>query len=205
MQKKKVDRRVVRTKKVMKDSLISLLYEKDLSLITITDIVDRSDVNRSTFYAHFQDKEDFIDCLIDELIQGLIDTFQHTSVEDKNVDSFPYRFTIEAMFTYIYINSNYFKVLLLTTKVPRFTPELYTRLYKYSLSHIKKLSETETKLDVHIGLYANYLSSTFISFVHYWLVDREQKYSPEYISNEFIKVILSNPLATYIKESTSDL
>lgn len=205
MQNKKVDRRVIRTRKIMKDSLISLLYEKDLSLITITDIVDRSDVNRSTFYFHFKDKEDFIDCLIDELIQGLIDTFQKTSILDKNLESYPYSFTIEAMFTYISLNAHYFKILLHTTKVPRFTPELYIKLYKHALFHIKKLPDSETTLDMHVGLYANYLSSTFISFIHYWLVDRGQKYSPEYIANEFVKAILSNPLAAYIKESSSTL
>lgn len=205
MQNKKVDRRVVRTRKVMKDSLISLLNEKDLSTITIIDIVNRSDVNRSTFYAHFQDKEDLIDCLIDELIQGLIDTFQNTSIADDNLKSYPYSFAIEAMFTYISVNSYHFKVLLHTTKVPRFTPELYTRLYKSALSHIKKLPDSETKLDMHAGLYANYLSTTFISFVNYWLVNRGKEYSSEYISNEFIKVLLSNPLATYMKENSTPL
>ncbi len=205
MQINKVDRRVIRTRKIMKDSLISLLQEKDMALITITDIVDRSDVNRSTFYTHFQDKEEFINHLIEELIQGLIDTFQNTLITNTNPDSQLYSSTIEDMFTYIFINADYFKVLLHTTKVPRFTPELYTKLYKQALLHIKKIPDSETELNIHIGLYANYLSSTFISFIHYWLIDREKIYSPEYIANEFIKVILSSPLAIYVKESPSTL
>src|SRR5579864_5392790 len=50
------DRRVRRTDKLLKETLQDLLAERDFQSVTVQDIVDRAEVNRSTFYAHFEDK-----------------------------------------------------------------------------------------------------------------------------------------------------
>ena len=60
MRTKKDDRRVRYTKMVLKDSLLKLLSEKDISRITIKEICDGADVNRATFYAHYADQYDLL-------------------------------------------------------------------------------------------------------------------------------------------------
>src|SRR5215831_11072751 len=52
----KRDPRVKRTHQLLRTTFQALLGEKDFQAITIQDIVDRADVNRATFYAHFEDK-----------------------------------------------------------------------------------------------------------------------------------------------------
>ena len=52
------DPRVRRTRKLLQDSLRSLIHEKRFSQISVQDIAERATVNRATFYAHYQDKED---------------------------------------------------------------------------------------------------------------------------------------------------
>ncbi len=54
------DRRVRRTRQALRDALISLILEKGYEATTVRDIVDRADVGRSAFYAHFIDKEDLL-------------------------------------------------------------------------------------------------------------------------------------------------
>jgi AcrR family transcriptional regulator len=51
------DRRVHRTRRILNEALIALIVEKGYSRITVQDILDRADVGRSTFYAHFRDRE----------------------------------------------------------------------------------------------------------------------------------------------------
>lgn len=60
----KIDPRVVRTRKLIMDAFLSLQMEKSFDDITIQDIADRATVNRSTFYAHFQDKYALLDSII---------------------------------------------------------------------------------------------------------------------------------------------
>lgn len=58
--KKKEDRRSRRTRQLLQHTLIGLILEKRYDSITVKDILDRADVGRSTFYAHFTDKEDLL-------------------------------------------------------------------------------------------------------------------------------------------------
>jgi AcrR family transcriptional regulator len=52
------DRRVRRTRDALRAALTALIEEKGYAAISVQDIIDRADVGRSTFYAHFHDKDD---------------------------------------------------------------------------------------------------------------------------------------------------
>jgi AcrR family transcriptional regulator len=54
----KVDRRVRRTRDTLGDALIELMQEKNFDEITVQEVLDRAGVGRSTFYAHYRDKDD---------------------------------------------------------------------------------------------------------------------------------------------------
>lgn len=54
------DRRVGRTHQLLFDALLELVQKKRYDKITVQEILDRANVGRSTFYAHFQDKDDLL-------------------------------------------------------------------------------------------------------------------------------------------------
>lgn len=56
--KTSVDRRSARTSATLQHALMSLILEKRYEAITIKDICDAADVGRSTFYAHYKNKDD---------------------------------------------------------------------------------------------------------------------------------------------------
>ena len=55
---KKIDRRVRATRNDLGDALIALMHEKPFETITVQHVLDRANVSRSTFYAHYSDKND---------------------------------------------------------------------------------------------------------------------------------------------------
>src|SRR5215469_590889 len=55
---RKLDRRVRRTRNALGDALIALIEERSFQDITVQDILDRAQISRSTFYAHYRDKDD---------------------------------------------------------------------------------------------------------------------------------------------------
>ena len=65
------DRRVRRTRRSLIDALIALIVERGYDRITVQDILDRADVGRSTFYAHFRDKDALLLSSFDELRDDL--------------------------------------------------------------------------------------------------------------------------------------
>lgn len=54
------DRRVRRTRELLRGALLALIQEKGYDRITVQDILDRADVGRSTFYAHYRDKDELL-------------------------------------------------------------------------------------------------------------------------------------------------
>ena len=72
----KADRRVRRTQKLLHRALMSLVLEKKYDSITIQEILDRADIGRSTFYAHFKSKDELLISGIHELRAALESAIQ---------------------------------------------------------------------------------------------------------------------------------
>ena len=62
------------TKKMLADTLISLLHTKPISKITVSEIVNLCDINRKTFYYHFQDVYDLLEWHLACEVEKIIDT-----------------------------------------------------------------------------------------------------------------------------------
>ena len=69
MAEKKEYRSALRSRRFIRQSFLELLKEKRLEKITVTDIVKRADINRSTFYAHYAD----VRALIEEIQQEFVE------------------------------------------------------------------------------------------------------------------------------------
>ena len=57
---KSVDKRIQKTKRLLLDSFVSLIIERGYANVTVQDIIDKAKVGRSTFYSHFENKEQLL-------------------------------------------------------------------------------------------------------------------------------------------------
>jgi AcrR family transcriptional regulator len=73
MHEARIDRRKRRTRRLIVDALVGLMQERRFDRITVQEIIDRADVGRSTFYAHFRDKGEV---LTSEFVR-VIDVLHH--------------------------------------------------------------------------------------------------------------------------------
>lgn len=69
--KKKDDTRIVRTKRAIKKALYQLSEEKSFEKISVIDITKKANINRSTFYLHYKDRDDLLSSLYDETLDEL--------------------------------------------------------------------------------------------------------------------------------------
>jgi AcrR family transcriptional regulator len=70
---KAVDRRIQRTQHSLRSALMELIQEKGFESLSVQDIIDRANVARATFYAHFDNKEDLLASRIEVLRASLKD------------------------------------------------------------------------------------------------------------------------------------
>ena len=73
----KQDARVTRTKSLIRYAFLQLLKEKNYEAITVQDILDKTLINRSTFYKHFLNKSDVAKALVNEIKYLLITNLEH--------------------------------------------------------------------------------------------------------------------------------
>ena len=65
------DRRILKTRRAIRDALISILEEKEIGSITIKEIAERASVNRKTFYAHYASIAELISELEDDIVEAV--------------------------------------------------------------------------------------------------------------------------------------
>lgn len=70
-QEDKMDRRKIRTKKLIRQALLELTMEKGLNKISVMDLAERAEINRGTFYLHYRDVADLVDQLKQEIFEGI--------------------------------------------------------------------------------------------------------------------------------------
>lgn len=69
MAEKKEYRSAVRSRRFIRQAFMEMLREKSFEKITVTDIVNRADINRSTFYAHYADVRALMDEIQNEFVE----------------------------------------------------------------------------------------------------------------------------------------
>ena len=65
------DRRILRSKRALRDALIELMEERSFDGFSVNDLCERADLNRGTFYNHFRDKDDLLAQLEAEVMEDL--------------------------------------------------------------------------------------------------------------------------------------
>lgn len=73
MKNAKEDRRVRRTQKLLKESLVELMSEKEFKDITIKEVTERADLNRGTFYLHYSDTYELLKSMENDVLNDFQD------------------------------------------------------------------------------------------------------------------------------------
>lgn len=67
----------VRSRRMIRKAYMELLKEKDINKITVTDIITKADLNRSTFYAHYPDVRGVTEEIENEIIEKMLEILSH--------------------------------------------------------------------------------------------------------------------------------
>ena len=161
------DLRVIKTKQVISKSFGELLTIKNFNDITITDICNKAQVNRSTFYLHFDDKEQL-------LMQSIYDVMFNINIQTVNLCKTD---TIEEY--YKTIGSLTFKILTENKLNLRklFDHNEINLIFEPAQSylsfninrHIKNIKKTGHGIDLPSSLIAEFYSGGIISLAKWWI------------------------------------
>jgi AcrR family transcriptional regulator len=178
MENKKSDRRLVRTRKSLRDALIELILEKHYDDITVQNIIDRANVGRSTFYAHYRDKED--------LFRGDWERFLDFFVQYIDFDKIKKsRFVpIEQLFQHLMDFHPFYRALVKSNKSDQLLKIGQTHLAKRIENKLIVWLGKEQTTSVPISILSNYLANETFALLKWWL-DENMPYPPERMDEIF--------------------
>ena len=171
------DRRVIRTKARLSEALFALIIEKSYERISINDILLRADVGRSTFYNHFQDKEDLLLSNVPENIMAL----------DINADALD--LNLVTMFTDAQYHYALYKAMLGTGGISLLYERSRKILAQQIWEHVERLEENGMMMPAPAPIIAQYLSGALWAMFRQWL-DDGMPYTPEEMNEMFQQLVM---------------
>jgi AcrR family transcriptional regulator len=147
------DRRIQRTRQSLQNALSELIVEKGYEKVTVQDVIDRANVGRSTFYAHFES----LDQLLLSGFEPLRAQFEDFLSGAKFDNESPWALSL-TMFQEVQKQKGGYITL---THIQKF-------LYGYLLDHLKQGLPKRNK-NVPPELLAHYVASSFIALMTWWI------------------------------------
>ena len=183
-----MDRRQQKTRTAIFSAFTSLLAEKSYSKITVQEIIDAANVGRTTFYAHFETKDDLLKELCEELFGHIIGsamdcTHTHGLYSDGSAP--------ESVFCHLlqHLQETDRNIIVLLSCE---SSEMFLRFFKDSLNELVRSQfinqNRKANTDIPEDFLINHISGSFVEMVLWW-IKGHRKQTPEDLDRYFRAVI----------------
>jgi AcrR family transcriptional regulator len=184
MAQQRLDRRSQRTQQTLMDALIALLAVKHYDEISINDIIDHANVGRSTFYAHYQGKDDLLKSGFERVLDMLI---HHISFGETDQDL---RLDTTQLFRHAQGHYELYRTLVWGSGFDLLTKDGHEHSVRSSRSFSPLLSgRPEPSIPLVVLSYS--MAGTLLILLKWWL-DNKMPYSPEYMDEIFQQLVMSS-------------
>ncbi|MBB6020400.1 AcrR family transcriptional regulator [Paenibacillus sp. JGP012] len=182
-----MDRRIHRTRVMISEAFLTIMAKRNYSDISVVDIAEQANINRSTFYAHFIDKEDLLDTIVNEKFQLLDDVLKERCAAIDEVPSFAEPDPIFAvLFEHIFEHDEFYRVMLLINPVGNFSTRLNEMIKAHFFQRITRIGINQ-KVQVPLDILLDYLSFSTSGIIHRWL-ENNKVYSPHHMALQLTRL-----------------
>ncbi|WP_088070205.1 TetR/AcrR family transcriptional regulator [Gottfriedia luciferensis] len=197
--KNNLDPRVIRTRQLLQDALITLLADNDFESISVQDITKKANVNRATFYSHYEDKYQMIRQIVGQKLIDLDNSIKNVdyTMYDGEPDSLD-KIALQSyfhLFEHIEKNSYFYKVLLRKQGPNIFRRRLYQVLQTTFEKGISYIQPKKNKYIVPADLLVSYMAGATLAVISFW-VENDMPYSTKYMAEHLLKISRNGILTT---------
>ncbi|WP_019914616.1 TetR/AcrR family transcriptional regulator [Paenibacillus sp. HW567] len=176
----KVDRRILRTRTLLREVLLDLASEKPLESITVRELTEKAGLNRGTFYLHYEDIHDFYEQFKNELLEqfhGLIKKLSHTPGGQEPFSNPPSGYI--RPFEYVLEQKRFFKVFMGPRGDSTLSLQMTELINRQFVQAFKAKQQHDSSLHIPVKqeyLFA-YLASAYVGTIQFW-IQRDFDLSP---------------------------
>ncbi|WP_058302722.1 TetR/AcrR family transcriptional regulator [Gorillibacterium timonense] len=184
----RVDRRIVKSKALLKEALLSLMQENHFRDITIMKIVEKADLNRGTFYKNYQYKEDILDEIIEDVTTDLIASFRAPYQQQQVLIVNSLQASAIKIFDHVARHSLFYKLLAQGEAFPGFQKKL-CQLFKVLL--LQDFADITNNSQINRELLASYRAYASLGVMMDW-VEGGFTYSTTYMAEQLVAILQSS-------------
>lgn len=185
------DPRVLRTKQQLRQALVTLLKTNDPKAISIQNVTKLAGITRGTFYLHYDDKQDFIQATIQDLIT---DFFQKITTAPTEQQLYQ-QVDLQLLFEYVEQKQQAFKVFHQNEATLAFRDQLTLQMRQLLQAYIDQKYPQASQADqIEMSITADYLAGASLVLVFKWLEDG-LVYSPRYMAKILNQLMQSQTTA----------
>jgi AcrR family transcriptional regulator len=167
----------------LKEALTDLILEKGYEAVTVQDVIDRADVGRSTFYAHFTDKDDLLMAILADLDVPGPDTSRWQP------DDPAFAWTLE-LFRHFGSGKRLFKAVASGQSGALARRETTQRLEALARAELSRLKIARRLDPYRFELVVRFLVGTFIGFMDWWMREENDQLPAEQVDHAFRSLVL---------------
>lgn len=175
------DRRSKRTRRMLGEALVALMLEKRYDTITVQEIIDRANVGRSTFYAHFLDKEDLLQI---EVAQVVVNLDRHMDVDDGSNRVIPSL----ALFRHFRESHALIQALVRGRAMETVLRTMQTHLSLHVEARLARLLPPGQAPALPLPVVGQYVAGVLLTLFQWWL-ERGMPESPEQLDEYFLRLV----------------
>jgi AcrR family transcriptional regulator len=191
-----IDPRVKRTRRLLRDALVSLILKKDFASITIKEITERAEVAYITFYRHYESLDQLLMEILDE---GLAELMIHIEMLAKQSDTSSLETEGRLIFEYIGQKADLFHILLKSQSVTRVRKKVVSNIsaiFQKSCVPLERLGNQVT-----INIASNHIATSLLSLIEWWL-ENNMKPSPIEMGKVYKSLIIDSTVGAVSSLST---
>lgn len=191
------DRRIPRTRRQLRESLLSLIVEKGYDAVTVEDITTRADLGRTTFYLHYRDKEELLLESIEALTADLREQIERSPISEWDFaqDQPP---PILLVFRHAAENAGLYRIILQgegATRAAQGIRNLISRVVLDVLTVRVPHEGLRIAPSVPPDVFSSYFAGALMAFTNWWL-EQDMPYSPEEMTKMFRRLFFGGGLDT---------
>ena len=184
---RRMDRRVQRTRKLLRDAMMSLIMEDGYDAISIQDITEKANLGRATFYLHFKDKDELLLDVMEQFIDEFMEQVPQISGAQWRLDDTK---ALVRLFDFAAEHYDLYRILIIGSGGITAANQLRQSVAANISDLIQQeIDEHGAKPVMPTEFIANHFAGSLLSTIYWWL-DNDLPYTVEEMAEMFQKVNL---------------
>lgn len=183
--REKLDPRVARTRKMLRDAMMTLIPLRGYNAITVQHLTDQAGLSRATFYLHYRDKEELLQTIIHEALEELAEAPALTAAadSDKIFGLFVY------LFRHVAEHAAFYRVMLEEDSLAPYARQMQAHIEAIGLRWLSSANEQTRAMLTPPDLFISFIGAAYLGVARWWVLN-DLRDTSEVMAAQFMRLAL---------------